>query len=174
MSTLEREVVVTLGHGVRNAVGQRRVVALRDLGATLEAHVGEEAWFILGNLKGGHRTKESWLGADGATLDIDREQKSDQPLSDDERATLSAAVATLRPTLHYFTNRGVRLLFIFREPCGDAALFEAAANGACNRADAALRGTGFVVDRGASTNCAQLMFAPRATVKGRARQGSVR
>ena len=171
------ELWITLGAGRRSSRGQRVRVSPSTIAETLAQHGPgrHEAWWSVHIWEGDHRGRERWQGAAGICLDIDHIQDGQHCAPPpDVRAMMDDAVQALPGSLFHHTPRGARVIFLFEAPCQDQQLYLRACEGAVHLVSQAIAHIpGYQIDQKASRDLARLMWAPRTTVDGQARDAEL-
>ena len=181
--------VLTVSPGPRtNTTGTRAPAAganpvavlaeiLRDIPASLEGWWSPHTW------EGDRRSGRRWVGACAIALDLDyhdRDGRHAEPALE-ARDGLRTALGNSTGNLFHDTPRGARLVFVLDRPTADREAYARAVSGASvllgreleDRGLAAEAGrAGFAVDH-AANDFARFLYAPRAIVRGQARQAEI-
>ncbi len=146
----------------------------------------DDQWWSTHKWQEDKRSNKSWVSSIGVALDVDYQNAEGKhsALPAEIGAKLEAAAKAepcdMPGNLFHLTPRGCRIVFAFTEPVTDKATYTACATAAAARVAsfmapwAATPGKpGLKVDDPVSHDFARLVFTPRATVEGEARNATV-
>lgn len=181
---------ISVGLGKCNPKARLQFVpGINELAPRLMQISGVEAWWSPHTWKNSQRDGNVWEGASSVVLDIDytdgdgKHALVPEPIA--SQLAQNAQNSRIPGTLFHGTPRGARVIFALKEPITKTTSYERAFAGAAALMDKALaelnlcaaqdhcnNTEGFEVDRG-SADLARMFYAPRATVNGEARNGTV-
>ena len=167
------------GKGKRNPAALRRTTA--DLAASLDgAKPLDEGWWSPHVWRGDQRAGEAWESSCAVAVDVDHYvgDKHAHHVDGGQAVVDAWKAETLPGSCFHLTPRGFRLVFTLRAQETDRQRYAAAARGACEATQQALRltgleGMGYKVDFGASTDLARLLWTPACLVSGEVRSAKV-
>lgn len=159
----------SLGHGRKSVKATPRTVAdAGELAEVVNACRGKDAWWSPHLWNSNRRATDNWISAAAIAIDVDYygADGKHSPAPPDRAEIPIDAGKRFGVTACHSTPRGVRLIWVLREPATNSDAWGQAARQVCDQLDELLAGSGFRTDRAASLDLARIFWTPHATVDG--------